>query len=79
MNGGNPRLPRTKHDLGVHCYKVAIVEDILDQKLLVRKLDMVLNHSLLQRGKAFRKEGVMVLATKVDMPLVRLVDFSCHD
>ncbi len=79
VNGRNAGLAWTKHDLRVHRYEVAIAEHMLDQKLLVRKLDVVLNHRLLQRGEAFCEEWIMMLAIRVHVLPVGFIDLARHD
>jgi len=79
VNGGNAGLALTKHDLRVHRYEIAIAEHILDQKLLARKLDVVLNHRLLQHGEAFCEEWIMMLAIKVHVPPIGFIDLTRHD
>src|SRR3972149_11643545 len=47
MHGLNPCLARTQYDVGVHGYQIAITEHVLDRELLVRQLEVILDHGLL--------------------------------
>ncbi len=79
MNGHYASLSRAQYDVRVHGNKVAIAKHILNGELLVWKLDMILDHGLLQRRKTCRKEWIVVLTTKIHILSISLINLACHD